>query len=173
MDQQRVYCFDTSAFVTLSRTSTNIIEIPGSLWDHLAQMMFNGSIISHMIVYDEIFSNPKNPDFITKWIADKKDYFFEISQGQINIVPEIVKSFPNLIDYKMEREQADPWLIALAIEKTKELTLFGSSVVVVVTHENPNSSVKIPAACRYFGIEHKSLRGFFDEIGVTTQILLK
>jgi len=118
--EEIIYCFDTSAFLTLSRTSENVIEMPVALWTQLEEMMRDGRLISHRLVFDEISSETKNPDFITRWIADKANYFMEVTPTQIRMVPDIVKKFPGLIDYQMEREQADPWLIALAVEKTNE-----------------------------------------------------
>ena len=173
LKQKKIYCFDTSAFVTLSRTSENIIELPKKLWEHLESMMKNGELISHRLVFDEISSHSKNPDFITKWISDKKDCFISRSDTQIAQVSKIITKFPGLIDPTFEREQADPWLIALAIEKTGQNNLFEVCASVVVSQENPNSSKKIPAVCRAFSIRHLSLRNFFDEIGVSTIILKK
>ncbi len=169
--QKNIYCFDTSAFVTLSRANENIIEIPKSLWDYLEKMMKAGIIISHRIVFDEISSNSKNPDFITKWIANKRSYFLDKTPIQIKFMPNIVRQCPWLIDYKMEREQADPWLIALAIEKSKDQTIFDVTTSIVVSQENPNSSKKIPAACGCFNIKHLSLRKFFDEMGLKTNLI--
>lgn len=173
LKQKKIYCFDTSAFVTLSRTNENIIELPKTLWEHLEAMMESGEIISHRIVFDEISSNAKNPDFITKWVTDKKDCFLIRTDAQIAEIPKIVKKFPGLIDHTYEREQADPWLIALAIEKSKDNNLFEICVSVVVSQENPNSSKKIPAVCKAFNIKHLSLRNFFDEIGLSTTISKK
>lgn len=171
--KKRVYCFDTSAFVTLSRTSENIIEMPQALWKRLEKMMKDGEIISHRLVFDEISSGTKNPDFITKWVADKQRYFLTRTDAQITQVPRIVQKFPGLIDYQQEREQVDPWLIALAIEKSKEENLFEVHACVVVSQENPRSSKKIPEACKAFGVEHLSLRQFFDEIGLGTKLKKK
>lgn len=173
LQKKRVYCFDTSAFVTLSRTSENVIEIPQTLWKHLEKLMKAGEIISHAFVFDEISSNTKKPDFITNWVADKKGYFLPRTDAQIAQVQQIVKKFPGLIDYKQEREQVDPWLIALAVDKSKEANLFEVHACVVVSQENPNSSKKIPAACEAFGVEHLSLRSFFDEIGLSTRLSRK
>jgi hypothetical protein len=129
-----------------------------------------GEIISHRLVFEEISIDSKNPDFITTWIADKKEYFLNRTNAQIAEVPKIIKKFPELIDYKYEREQADPWLIALAIEKSKENTLFETCTPVVVSQEKQNSSKKIPAACKAFNIEHLSLKDFFKEIGLNANI---
>lgn len=173
MKEQIIYCFDTSAFLTLSRTSENVIEMPAALWEHLEAMMREGRLISHRLVYDEISSETKNPDFITRWISDKEAYFMEMTSAQVSLVPEIIKNFPGLIDFQMEKEQADPWLIALAVEKAKEQQLFQKNVCMVVSQENRNSTKKIPAACKAFGVEHRSLREFFDEVGLSTILAKK
>ena len=171
--QKKIYCFDTSAFVALSRTSENIIKLPGALWGHLETMMQSSEIISHRVVFDEISSNTKNPDFITKWIADKKHCFLTETDVQIAEIPKIIQKFPTLIDYKCEREQADHWLIALAIEKSKEHNLFDIYESAVVSQEKSNSSKKIPAVCKAFGVRHLSLKSFFSEIGLSARILKK
>ena len=170
---KKIYCFDTSAFVTLSRTSENVIKMPKALWDHLAKMMKTGDIISHQLVYEEISGNQKNPDFITRWVTKRSNYFLPKTDIQRAQISTIVAKHPELIDYEMEREQADPWLIALAIEKLKENTLFEIWASVVVSQENPRSTKKIPAACSSFGVRHLSLRGFFDEIGFSTKLKKK
>lgn len=158
---QNIYCFDTSAFIDLSRTHERIIEFP-LLWNHLEKMMYGGQIISHRLVFDELSSHAKNPDFITKWVAGKKQFFLEKTNEQIRLVSDIIQKFPNLIDYQMEHEQADPWLIALAIEKSKKQTLFFINISIVVSQENPKSSKKIPVVCKYFGVQHASLKEFLD-----------
>lgn len=167
---KKIYCFDTSAFLALSRTSENVIKIPTTVWEQLDKMMKLETVISHKLVYEEICGNPKNKDFITSWIMSRKKYFIGKNDIQRAQIPKIVSKHPKLLDYEREREQADPWIIALAIEKSKENTLFETCISVVVNQENPNSSKKIPAACRSFGIEHLLLRGFFDEMGLSTSL---
>lgn len=168
-----LYCFDTSAFVALGRTSENIISIPEALWKHLEDMIINGKIISHKIVFNEIVSKSKKPDLITKWLLDKEKYFLDRTQVQLDIAPKIISKFPGLVDPQNEHEQADVWLIALAVQKSNENPLFGGNTMVVVSQENPNSSKKIPAACKSFGVKHMSLREFFDEIGLSVGIIKK
>ena len=171
--QKKVYSFDTSAFLALSRTDEKVIKLDEAVWDHLKKMMENGSLISHYIVYDEIISGAKNPPQIVKWIENNKKYFLSKTDTQRVQVPDIVRRFPGLIDPAREKEQADPWLIALAVEKSKDENLFEVCVCIVVSQENPNSSKKIPAACKAFKIEHLSLRQFFDEIGLGTKLSKK
>jgi len=171
ISSRKIYCFDTSAFVTLSRTDENIIQIPGALWELLEKMMQNGEVISHKLVFEEISSNSKKPDFITKWVMDKERFFINRTQTQLDSIPKIVSNFPGLIDPLREHEQADIWLIALAVERAQDNPLFGGNTAIVVSQENPNSSKKIPAACNFLGIKHMSLREFFDEIGLGVELI--
>lgn len=168
MKLKDLYCFDTSAFITLGKTNERVMKLPSALWDRLEKMMQEGEIISHIVVFDELKTDSKNPDFIAKWIKDKKEYFLSKTPDQIKSVGEIIGNFPNLIDPESETEQADPWVIALAIERSKELTLFGENNCKVVSQENLNSSKKIPAVCKFFKVAHNSLREFFDDIGLVT-----
>lgn len=170
---KKVYCFDTSAFLALSRTNEKVIKLDNAVWDHLKQMMESGSLISHHIVYDEIMSGTKNPPQIVKWVKKRKKHFLPKTDVQRIKVPEVVRKFPDLIDAGREKEQADPWLIALALEAGKGESLFDVQVCIVVTQENPNSSKKIPVACKAFKLNHMTLREFFDENGLSTKISKK
>ena len=69
-----------------------------------------------------------------------------------------------MIDYKHEKDEADPWLIALALELKSQYSLFNTEVY-LVSQENPMSSQRIPAVCDYYNIEHLSLLEFFDFVG--------
>jgi hypothetical protein len=41
-----------------------------------------------------------------------------------NLTEKIIRKFPGLIDPEKEKNQADPWIIALAIEKNEDNTIF-------------------------------------------------
>ncbi|MDD2753747.1 MAG: DUF4411 family protein [Candidatus Portnoybacteria bacterium] len=168
--EKKIYCFDSSAFISINRADASVIKLPDEIWEEIDSMMKSGNIISHEIVFDEICSK-KSTDFLSKWIIDKKPYFLSTTQSQADIVADIIKKFPSIIDYKAEKEQADPWLISLAIETAKNTTLFAVNISIVVSQENPNSSKKIPAVCKQFKVKHMSLREFFDDIGVSTKLV--
>lgn len=159
-----VYIFDSSAFITLHQYSAKVIELPQAIWDELAKMMVDGNIISHIYVYEEIVSeSTENPDMITKWLLPKKGSFEKESVEQAVIVAQIVEKFPKLIDPEREKEQADPWIIAQAVTLKSQASLLEDIEYVVVTQENPNSSKKIPAACKSFGVESMPLKEFFEK----------
>ncbi len=157
-----IYCFDTSAFIQL-HIANKVIPIP-DLWSELSDFFALGKIISHEFVFEEINPKTAKPDFIAKWIENKQKYFFPISDKQIELVSKILGKFPDLIDPEKEKNEADPWLIALALEKMDDLHLFKEETkVIVVSQEKISSSKKIPAACKEFGVQHMNLEEFFKD----------
>lgn len=160
--KDEIYCFDSSAFIALNRAH-NTIPVP-DLWKELDKLFKAGKIISHELVFDEIHPGRKSPDFLEKWIGDKKGYFIGITEKQSEVVTAILNSYPTLIDYKKERNEADPWLIALAVEKAEEVTLFEKSTLIyVISQEKITSTTKIPAVCRQFKIPHMNLEQFYKD----------
>jgi hypothetical protein len=101
-------------------------------------------------------------------VIGERKYF----HNKTSLVDTVSKSpvFPDLIDSESEHEQADPWVIALAIEKAGEDPLFGKKSVAVVSQENKLSPKKIPAACTFFKTEHLSLKDFFQEVGLSIKL---
>lgn len=163
-NQEKIYCFDSSIFISLNRIQ-NYVPIP-NVWQELEKLFNAGKIISHEFVYEEFNPERKNPDFIAKWIKDKKGYFLGITDKQSKKVEEILQKFPDFIDAEKENDQADPWIIALAIEKMEEVTLFGQNTLVyVVSQEKISSSKRIPAVCREFKVPHMNLDDFLKDNG--------
>jgi len=152
-----IFCIDTNVFVLFYRFYPRTIA--PDLWDNLETLFSEGRIISHKIVFDEICHDLKNPDEIAKWIIPKESYFEPINQRQTILLPEILRFSPNLIDYNREREQADPWLIAMMIEKNE---LNDNCSYIMVSNESKNSPKKVPAACKNFNIECIDLIEFFE-----------
>lgn len=163
-EQAKIYCFDSSIFISLNRIH-NYIPIP-NVWQELEKLFNAGKIISHEFVYEEFNPERDKPDFIAKWIKDKKEFFFGITDKQVEVTAKILAKFPTLIDSEKEKDQADPWIIALAIEKMEEVTLFGyNTLVYVVSQEKISSSKRIPAVCREFKVSHMNLEAFLKDNG--------
>jgi len=151
-----LFCIDTSTFITMEKYyPPNICD----LWEEIDTLFNQDKIISHIIVFEEITTKSKYKDHLAKWILTKRNYFKGFSKVQIRYVPQIIKKFPGLIDANCERDQADPWIIALAIEIDREqMELFQKKqTVFVVSEENKNSSIKIPAVSKYYGLRHLNL----------------
>ena len=164
--KEKIFCFDTSVFTSLNRIH-NIIPIP-DFWEMLEDLFKAGKIISHEYVFDEILPG----DFIGKWIQNKQQYFIGLTDKQFQNVEKILQRFPNFIDSEKEKNQADPWVIALAIEKAEEENLFGKNTLIyVVSQEKISSTKKIPAVCRAFNIEHYNLEAFLKDNGMRFGII--
>ncbi len=72
--------------------------------------------------------------------------------------------FPRLIDARAKKDEADPWIISLVIEKMEEENLFGKdSDFVVVSAESEKSDTKIPAVCKHYKVRHMNLFQFFED----------
>jgi len=152
---------DTSAFIRMHRLYPN--QIRPDLWLLLSDLLESKRILSHQIVYEEIVPDKGEMDELAQWINNYRDNFLPLSQRQIELLPDILKNFPKLIDYDSEKNQADPWLIAMVLELMKKDDLFKDQYsYIIVTTENVRSSKKIPAACKHYNIEHMNLFEFFN-----------
>lgn len=155
-----LFCVDSSSFIYLHRFYPP--TFCKDIWGELEQLFHDGKIISHVIAFEELTTSAKKLDSLTKWISPKKQYFKSFSPTQAQYVAQIVNRFPRLIDPHREKDEADPWLIALAIEEQSQASLFcPNRRVFVVSEESKRKPQKIPAVCKHFGIDHLTLLEFY------------
>jgi len=162
------YYIDTSALIRIFRFYPKSLVIP--IWEKLEEMFKSKQLISHRVVYDEITTSSKVQDILSEKITPLKSSFQTMKDSQLIIVADIVNKFPGLIDPNREKEQADPWLIAMAVEersKNQEEMLY------VVSEENETKKNRIPAVCKHYKLEHLNLERFFEMIGVDFNVSFK
>lgn len=158
-----IYCLDTSAFVDINRYLVKFIP---ELFQELDKLFNSGLLISHEIVYEEITTQSKRPDSLSKWIKPKRAFFRDISTQQALIVSNIVQQFPTLIHYQNEKNDADPWLIALIIEEKSIPDLFKATrEYAIVSTESEFIPNHLPDVCKHYSIRHFNLPDFFATIG--------
>ena len=158
--KEEIFCFDASAFIRLKNFYGQ--DLIPEIWQELESLFINNKIISHEIVFNELTTSAKK-DALSKWVSAKKIYFKKMSSTQVLHVANIVKIFPGLIDANNEKDQADPWLIALVLEEKPKIDLLTEEKeYIVVSEESIRSPHKIPAVCKYFGIKHFNLKEFFN-----------
>jgi len=165
MNQNRslIFCFDTSAFVDIHR---HLVRLIPQLYPELDKLFNSGRLISHKIVFQEITTRSKKPDSLTKWILPKEAFFKDISLRQTLLVAEIVQQFPTLIHYNKEKDDADPWLVALVIEQRSMPDLFSSlQDFAIVSNESAFIPNRLPAVCKHYSIKHFDLPDFFKANG--------
>lgn len=150
-----IYIIDTSSIIDLFRVYPS--DVFPKLWENIDVLIKQGRIISHEEVLKEL---SKKDDDAYKWAKQRKNMFKTITSEQIKIVKNIISKFPKLVDLNKEID-ADPWLIALALEKEKQKKLLPKiEIKIIVTQEKfkPNK-VNIPFVCREFGIECINILG--------------
>ena len=163
-ETSNIYCFDSSALIWINRYYP--LRLIPDLWQHTEELLKKKRIISHDIVYGEIVPSTGAKDEISKLISKYKSSFLPITNAQGKLALQILTTFPRLIDPNLKKDQADPWIIALVIEKMQEENMFGKdSDYVVVSTEKSESNTKIPAVCKHFKVRHMSLFEFFDDNG--------
>ncbi len=149
------YCFDTSALVD-GWIRSYPYDIFPSLWTNLDQMIEAGDIICPDEVFVEL---KKKEDGLYQWAAKRKmKLFYHLDSDLQLAVIDIEKQFPGLAAQKSFRNHADPFVIGLA------KIIKG----IVVTGERNKGGfnefhVKIPFACKHYGIRCISLLEFIRE----------
>ena len=132
----------------------------------LDKLFNSGRLISHKIVFEEITTGAKRPDSLSKWIRTKEVFFKDISLQQTLLVSEIVKKYPTIIHYNKEKDDADPWLIALVIEQRNKPDLFSGVLdFAIVSTESTFIPDRLPGVCKHYSVKHLDLRDFFAANG--------
>ncbi len=144
-----IYIIDTSSLVKLNRN--NPIDVFPSIWKKLQFLSDNDRLIAPKEVLNEI---KQSDDMLSKWVKNQKKMFKEPTQRQIELVQEILREFPSLIDTERKFD-ADPWVIALAIELSlsQQKTLVTIKRIVVTEEKLRGNQVKIPYVCNQKSIE--------------------
>ena len=148
------------------------IHIPAAqMWDffetEMTPMVASGRVTIPVHVERELRPDAPHPDVPAAWAFAKA----RLGQVRREPSPERVRSvlsvFPRLIDPDSEREDADPYVVALALE----LEDAGQDVV-VVTHDvtdRPPLKTSVKTACDHFGIEVMDLNQFRAAIAPDTR----
>jgi len=151
MTTNNCYIIDTSSLVNLKKN--NPIDLFPTVWKKLESLIDDKRLFSPEEVYSEI---KKKDDDLYKWATKvHKKLFKKVTPKQIKIVGDILKEYPSLAHIDKE-SNADPWLIALAIElkEDRQHSLESKPIKrIVVTEERARGDrVRIPFVCDKFDI---------------------
>jgi hypothetical protein len=155
------YIIDTSSLVELNKH--NPMDVYPGVWKKLEKLVREGRLLAPKEVFYEIGIID---DQLHVWSKSQHTLFVDPTTKQIEIVKEILKKFPSLINIDRKYD-ADPWVIALSIElaKSSQMTLFTIKRIVVTEEKLRGNRVRIPLVCREFGIEFLDIIGMFREEG--------
>jgi hypothetical protein len=142
-----VFCFDTSAFITMKNYYP--LNTFVTLWTNLENMISQKTVVSPQEVFIEL---EKIDDELLGWVRKNSEVFHELDQEQISFATEIIRDFPKLIDPNKDTSEADPFVIALAKKES----------AIVVTQESLSRQNKIPDVCRQKNIQCIPLLQFFN-----------
>jgi rRNA maturation endonuclease Nob1 len=137
------YIIDTSSLVKLNRN--NPIDVFPTIWKKLEDLSEKERLIAPREVLKEI---EQNDDQLGKWAKNQNSLFKDPTARQIELVREILRDYPSLIDTDRKYD-ADPWVIALAIEMatSSQKTLVEVKRIVVSEEKLRGNQVKIPYVC--------------------------
>jgi predicted nucleic acid-binding protein len=135
------YCVDTSAWLDGWRRRYSPDVFP-TLWQRIESQITAGSVFSSEEVYVEL---AKKDDDLHKWIQKHKHMLVPPEEEIQREVAKILTKYPRLVDTLKNRSQADPFVIATAIQ-------FKATVV---TGESPGTEdrPRIPFVCQREGIK--------------------
>ena len=143
-----VYIFDSNIFINLQRRQP--IDVYPSVWEKISDLMKNGVIISSREVFDEIAIGD---DMLVEWVKQRKEYFIQSEVNLQNRVRAILRDHRGLVEGGKKKNNADPFVIALAQE-------YGGIIVTEEARSNSVQAPKIPNVCDEYNIECLDFVGF-------------
>lgn len=147
VEAKRKYCIDSSSLITLKQF--NPISLYPSVWHKIDEYINDGRICCPEQVYDEILAGS---DELGDWVKPFKLKMVHPMTAQLwEATRPIMEMYPLLVKSNDERDQADPYIISLAIQE--KLT--------IITQEKPKGPHKISYACKELGIEFMNIHEFF------------
>jgi hypothetical protein len=147
---ENTYVIDTSSLIEI-KPEKHPPDIYVSMWRDIENLVKNGRLISHRYVLEELREYEGKKDEILKWADEHKNIFKDVTPQQVKLVQKILKKFPSLVkpDGLVE---ADPFIIALALEKEPQQTFLTSQKIVVTEEKLKGNKIKIPFVGKDFGV---------------------
>ena len=134
-----------------------------SLWTNVENLIDEGRLLAPDIVYSDL---KDKSDYIYNWAKlQRKRLFYKISSEQLIVLRGIENKFPNWIDPSTDKNQSDPYVIALAvsIKREKQKGLKYSNIIVVTEESKDVKRLKIPKVCGEYNINVIDLNELFEK----------
>jgi hypothetical protein len=162
MNIEEKYVIDASSLIDLNKF--NPIDLYPSPWNKIERLINNGMLFSSIEVYKELV---KKDDVLSEWIKNHKQMFKPVTKKQTEIISQILKKYPSIINVKKENV-ADPWVIALAVELSeakKQKTLLKIKWLVVTEERKRGNRIRIPLICEDYNIDYLKIFDMFRRKG--------
>ncbi len=136
------YSLDTSALLNAWRRHYPP-DFFGTLWNNLDDLIRGGLLIASEEVLVEL---AKKDDEVHAWAKSRQAMFVPIDGQVQQIVRDILRDYPRLVDNRANRSGADPFVIALAM--TEGCTVLTGEQQSTTSTAKP----KIPGVCSAMGV---------------------
>jgi hypothetical protein len=142
------YIMDSSSLIELNRH--NPIDVFPSVWRNMESLISKGLLVAPTEVLHEI---SERDDQLAKWAKEQNDFFRDPTEKQIEILKGILKDYPSMVR-EDRKYDADPWVIALAIEMTTDTqqTLIPIKRIVVTEEKLRGEKIRIPFVCQKYNV---------------------
>lgn len=137
-----LYIIDTSSLIELKNTYPQ--DIFPTLWEKIDELIKQKRLIAPSEVQKEI---EQGDDELNKWAKDRQQMFIDFTEIQFKKIKEILKKYPNLAKEDKTQPNADPWIIALALEYSERKTLWQKKIY-IITEESKTKNNKIPTIAK-------------------------
>jgi hypothetical protein len=156
---------DTSSLVNIQRIY-NLSKLHG-IWEFLEELVREGRLAAPKEVLVELEEG--YDDEICAWAKKHESIFRQLTQPQWQIGRDIANDpkFKRFVDLEKEKPDADPFVIALAVDQKKQERLIPEEWI-VVADESQRKKLKIPDVCRdpKYDVECISTQDLFDREGL-------
>ena len=142
------YIMDSSSLIELNRH--NPIDVFPSVWKNMESLISKGLLVAPTEVLNEI---TERDDQLSKWAKRQSNFFRSPTQKQIEILKGILKAYPSMVR-EDRKYDADPWVIALAMEMimNPQQTLTPIKRIVVTEEKLRGEKIRIPYVCQKYNI---------------------
>jgi hypothetical protein len=159
------YVFDSSPMIDMKWNFPP--EWNAQLLSRFAKMARERRWISVGQVLAELI---EKDDDLAKWAREHRDYFPEADEPTQDIVRDILLRFPRLIIPEKEIPDADPFVIAEALPRSRvaadDLFAAETKMVVVSQERTKRDRPTIPSVCEYYGLTYCNLFAFLRSEGI-------
>ena len=146
------YSIDTSALLEAWARHYPPDVFP-TLWQQIENLISAGRLLAIDEVVREL---ERKSDDLHDWAKQHAGMFISTDQAIMQRAGEVVNQFPSLAEPQSQRGKADPFVIALAMER--------SLTVVTAEHSKPTKP-RIPDVCRQLQVPCVSLIELFRREG--------
>lgn len=149
----QTYVIDTSALIDMDYVYPKL-RFP-KVWEKFDRLVGAKRVLAPAQVFNEIIKS----EFLLEWREVNKAMFLKITTEVRDSALKITEKFPTLTKKDRVMQQADPFVIALAISLRSSII---QDKPVIITQENKTERNKIPYVAKSFGVESERVMGMFD-----------